>query len=254
MLDPTRDATIARVADTLRATPPVSAAAKARILDLVDLAGSSARADGGDERAADADPVVRPLRRADGTRVTPPGLRVNRPRTHAFAFGRPALVASTGALAAALIGFVARDLLDRRTSPAGAALTAAAAPMTGDETASVGTTASTGPTDAASARTGVSAASGAGITAMPIPTQFVLSAPKAARVSLVGEFNDWDPARAPLAREAGGAWSIVVPLLPGRHVYAFVVDDSLWTLDPRAARVNDPDFGRPGSVVLVGRP
>ena len=43
-------------------------------------------------------------------------------------------------------------------------------------------------------------------------------------------------------------------LAPGRHVYAFLVNDSLVTLDPRAPRAEDPDLGTSGSVVLVGAP
>jgi hypothetical protein len=37
-------------------------------------------------------------------------------------------------------------------------------------------------------------------------------------------------------------------------VYAFVADDTVWLRDPRAPVVTDPDFGRPGSLLLVGRP
>src|ERR1043166_880584 len=36
--------------------------------------------------------------------------------------------------------------------------------------------------------------------------QFVLVAPQAASVSLVGDFNDWDPARAPM-QTAQGVWA-----------------------------------------------
>src|SRR5688500_9205811 len=52
--------------------------------------------------------------------------------------------------------------------------------------------------------------------------QFVLVAPTARQVSLVGDFNDWDVGSAPLrAVPAGGVWTIEVPLTPGRHRYAF---------------------------------
>jgi hypothetical protein len=54
--------------------------------------------------------------------------------------------------------------------------------------------------------------------------------------------------------EASGLWSVTVTVAPGRHVYAFLVDDSVLTRDPRAPVANDADFGRPGSVMLVGRP
>jgi hypothetical protein len=87
----------------------------------------------------------------------------------------------------------------------------------------------------------------------PRVVPFVLRAPNAARVSLVGDFNGWDVTKNPLAQEAApGVWSVTVSLTPGRHTYAFVVNDSVWTLDPRAARAADPDFGREGSVIVVG--
>ena len=40
---------------------------------------------------------------------------------------------------------------------------------------------------------------------------------------LAGDFTDWEPADA-LHEQAPGVWSVVVPLPPGVHDYAFVVD------------------------------
>jgi predicted carbohydrate-binding protein with CBM48 len=90
--------------------------------------------------------------------------------------------------------------------------------------------------------------------AVSVPTQFVLDAPRAARVALVGDFNAWDAGATPLARvSSSGIWTVTVPLAPGRHTYAFMVDTVL-TLDPRAPAARDADFGTPSSVVLVGTP
>jgi hypothetical protein len=87
-----------------------------------------------------------------------------------------------------------------------------------------------------------------------VPHQFVLRNEVARRISVVGDFNTWDPRSAPMTRAADGVWSAVISVPPGRHVYGFMIDDSLFTLDPRAATVRDPDLGTNGSVVLVGRP
>ncbi len=88
-----------------------------------------------------------------------------------------------------------------------------------------------------------------------VPTQFVLEARRATRVALVGDFNAWDAKHTPLVRDsASGIWTATVRLVPGRHVYAFMVDGATWTLDPRAPSAHDPDFGTPSSVVLVGSP
>jgi hypothetical protein len=83
--------------------------------------------------------------------------------------------------------------------------------------------------------------------------QFVLVAPQAATVAVVGDFNDWDPARTPLHVTAGGGvWSVNLPLRPGPHQYAFVVDGKEWRPDPAAPRAVTDDFGAPNSVIIVG--
>ena len=85
--------------------------------------------------------------------------------------------------------------------------------------------------------------------------QVVLRAPAARRVSVVGDFNSWDTDADAMSRDpATGLWSRTLALRPGRHVYAFVVDDSVWMRDPRSPAAEDKDFGRPGSVLLVGQP
>jgi hypothetical protein len=84
------------------------------------------------------------------------------------------------------------------------------------------------------------------------PVQFVFVAEQAQRISLVGDFNDWDPTATRMTRGAGGVWYVVVPLQPGRIAYSFVVDDKVWHADPEAA-VTTHDFGRPSSVVYVAQ-
>ena len=81
--------------------------------------------------------------------------------------------------------------------------------------------------------------------------QFVLVAPQAASVSLVGDFNDWDPARSPM-QTAHGVWATVVRLAPGRYRYAFLVNGVEWRADPGAPAAKDDEFGTPNSVVTVG--
>ena len=94
---------------------------------------------------------------------------------------------------------------------------------------------------------------------MPLPgeqggrstVRFVFVAPYASRVSLVGDFNKWNPSAMPMRRSPDGrAWLLDVPLAPGRHVYSFIVDGDL-APDPAAPRAGDDDFGVPSSVVLV---
>ena len=85
--------------------------------------------------------------------------------------------------------------------------------------------------------------------------QVVFRAPAARHVSVVGDFNAWDTHTDAMLRDpVTGLWSHTLALRPGRHVYAFVVDDSVWMRDPRSPEASDADFGRPGSVLLVGQP
>jgi hypothetical protein len=91
----------------------------------------------------------------------------------------------------------------------------------------------------------------------PIPQQFVFRSATARRVSVVGDFNEWNAVRAPMTREAAGdLWSVTISIAPGRHTYGFMVNDSTFALDQdtRVARARDPDLGVEGSVVIVGRP
>lgn len=85
------------------------------------------------------------------------------------------------------------------------------------------------------------------------PVQFVLFAPTAARVSVVGDFNDWDPAATPLvpSRQRAGLWTVEVPLAPGRHEYAFLLDGSRWMADPAAPATAADEFGTPNSTLTV---
>ena len=86
----------------------------------------------------------------------------------------------------------------------------------------------------------------------PQSVRFALVAPGASRVSLVGDFNQWNATATPMRQLGDGRlWLVEVPLPPGRHVYAFVVDGDV-TPDPAAPRAGEEDFGTPSSVVLVG--
>lgn len=80
--------------------------------------------------------------------------------------------------------------------------------------------------------------------------RFVIVAANASRVSLVGDFNAWDPAAMPMQRSENGIWVRDVVLEPGRHVYAFYVDGAL-QVDPSAPRAAEDDFGIPSSALIV---
>jgi 1,4-alpha-glucan branching enzyme len=83
--------------------------------------------------------------------------------------------------------------------------------------------------------------------------QFVLVAPGARSVAVLGDFNHWDASANPMgqARQHTGTWSTTVAVTPGRHVYTFLIDGTRWVADPRAPRSLDDDFGRPTAVLTI---
>lgn len=72
-------------------------------------------------------------------------------------------------------------------------------------------------------------------------------------VAIVGDFNGWDESATPMAR-TNGKWAAEVPLTPGRHVYAFVVNGQRWVVDPMAPQVPSDGFGPTNAVVIDGGP
>jgi hypothetical protein len=140
------------------------------------------------------------------------------------------------ATAAAVAGFVFGELRGPKEAPASAHILTAQAPAAGDTTLRP-------------VATSVAAMDNA-----PVPQEFVLEATQANSVALVGDFNNWNPKKNIMTRDASGKWATTVPIVPGRHVYGFMVNDSVFTLDPRAMKARDPDLGGDGSVRIVGRP
>ena len=84
--------------------------------------------------------------------------------------------------------------------------------------------------------------------------RLMFDAPSARRVAVTGEFNRWNASATPLVRDADGRrWSITLALRDGEHRYAFVVDETRWVPDPRAARTARGDDGRLYSLLNVAR-
>ena len=237
------DEMIKRIVDELRTLPPVPADATARVLARVDAArrgeGSSAYA------TQDDDDIIFFPASTEEMRSTPTapaqsvvaGAMGDRSRTTGR-FGRRfvlSLPAAVGyALAATVAGFLIRGAMPRQ--PGQGARTQAPAPASGKPIPVVA--ASTSRRDLQEA---------------PVTVQFVLDARRAKSVVVVGDFNDWGKTAAPLQRDStSGLWTSLVKVRPGRHVYAFLVDGSVWTLDPNAPRTKDPDYDTEQSVVMVG--
>lgn len=79
---------------------------------------------------------------------------------------------------------------------------------------------------------------------------FICQAPEAQSVSLVGDFNQWNPHAHLMTRQIDGAWLLTVELKHGHHRYAFLVDGVL-TLDPRAQGITRDDQNNRVSLIPV---
>jgi len=84
--------------------------------------------------------------------------------------------------------------------------------------------------------------------------RLVVIQPGATSVQAAGDFNGWNPARTPLEETAGGAWTVTIPLEPGRYEYMFVVDGRQWIVDPFAVEQSDDGFGSRNAVLEVRPP
>ncbi|MCC7000240.1 MAG: isoamylase early set domain-containing protein [Deltaproteobacteria bacterium] len=89
------------------------------------------------------------------------------------------------------------------------------------------------------------------LTSQLIEVRFMLSAPNARAVTLVGDFNDWRGDELTLSDpDHDGVWTLTLPLPPGRHAYQFVVDGGEGRPDPNAVAVPD-GFGGQNSVLTI---
>ena len=79
---------------------------------------------------------------------------------------------------------------------------------------------------------------------------FICVAPQAQSVSLVGDFNGWNPAAHSMTQQPDKAWLLRVELKHGHHRYAFLVDGQL-TLDPRAQGITRNDKNERVSLIPV---
>lgn len=81
---------------------------------------------------------------------------------------------------------------------------------------------------------------------------FFCDAPSASKVSIAGDFNEWNADSLPMQRTPDGRWTARLDLVHGHHRYLFLVDGKPM-LDPRASgkvRQSNP-FHDAASLVAV---
>ncbi len=81
-----------------------------------------------------------------------------------------------------------------------------------------------------------------------VPFEFV--APGAQKVSLAGNFNNWDPKTNLMKKDKKGIWKATVSLNPGRYEYRYFVDGN-WENDASCAGCVPNEFGSQNCVRIV---
>ncbi|MCK4237343.1 MAG: isoamylase early set domain-containing protein [Candidatus Krumholzibacteria bacterium] len=81
---------------------------------------------------------------------------------------------------------------------------------------------------------------------------FSIYAPRAGRVNIVGDFNNWSMTADPLYdRDGIGLWTILMPITPGRYEYKYILNGEKWIPDPGNSHEVDDGFGGLNSVLVV---
>ena len=74
------------------------------------------------------------------------------------------------------------------------------------------------------------------------------------RVSVVGDFNDWDPVATPLARRGETLRASVLLDAGRRHAFRYLADEGRWFNDDEADDYQGNGFGGSDSVVDLTEP
>jgi 1,4-alpha-glucan branching enzyme len=78
------------------------------------------------------------------------------------------------------------------------------------------------------------------------------AAPKARKVTIVGDFNNWDKEATPLKKLENGDFTITLGLFPGKEYrFRYLIDGKKWENDWHADRYEMSPYGAENSVVCA---
>ena len=78
------------------------------------------------------------------------------------------------------------------------------------------------------------------------------AAPEAKRVTVAGDFNNWDPENTPMKRLRNGNFTISIELDNNRdYHFRYLIDGSRWENDWCADRYTPNPFGCDDSVIVI---
>ncbi|MGH9222370.1 MAG: isoamylase early set domain-containing protein [Acidimicrobiales bacterium] len=68
-------------------------------------------------------------------------------------------------------------------------------------------------------------------------------------VAVVGDFNDWDPAAAPMTRKGGARLAAVSVAAGARYAFRYLCEDGQWLNDEAADAYEPNEFGVDNSIL-----
>ncbi|MBN2407133.1 MAG: hypothetical protein JXJ19_05500 [Elusimicrobia bacterium] len=77
---------------------------------------------------------------------------------------------------------------------------------------------------------------------------FILSGVQAVTVSVVGDFNSWEPE---IMEKKDGVWTVTLTLSPGNYQYGYIINGKEWLSDPGADRYADDGFGNKNAIIGI---
>jgi 1,4-alpha-glucan branching enzyme len=84
----------------------------------------------------------------------------------------------------------------------------------------------------------------------PQKIEFLLYAPYARQVFLLGDFNQWDGKKYPMKKGKIGEWEKALMLPPGSYEYKYIVDGQ-WQEDPTNHQNRLNSFGTYNNLLIV---
>lgn len=79
---------------------------------------------------------------------------------------------------------------------------------------------------------------------------FELKLPEAQTVSLLGDFNEWDPTKHVMKKGRNGVWKTEIKLAPGEYQFLYFADQNRWLTDDSCSRAIG-GIGTENSVAVV---
>lgn len=79
---------------------------------------------------------------------------------------------------------------------------------------------------------------------------FKVRAPVAKEVTVVGDFNNWNPHDHPMEKDDEGFWKVTVWLAPGRYEYKLLIDGR-WREDTTSVNTVPNPFGTLNNLLYV---